>query len=238
MPPTLKHDATHTLLYAIITHLSPPSADDKVQWQQIAELLPDKPWGDAVFESWRKVQTRAQKDGWLASKSKKSTLEKNEKNEGEGDVKPAFQKKHAGGTRQELVEKVDWVERNVQLRRGLKRTRANKNIKGLESSEEEVIVIGKGQKDVERKIATLRRGSAVLRRKSVTSMTAKSERAALFKKKFEDSDSDSNWEKDSSKKAVGNNKSIKGFSAVSNGKGSKVVAEEKEKNDEFLDDED
>jgi len=239
MPPLPKHDKTQSLFYAIITHLGAPSADDKAQWQKIADLLPNKPWGDSVFDSWNKVQRRAEKEGWLASKNSDG----DEKKFG-ADRNDSCEETKEGKTKRKSLEEVAGaLDAKVPRTRSRKRTRSSKNVAWIESSEEEVSAVNKGKKVVERKIAGLRRSGAVLRRPKTLKTTrskGREKEAVVFEEKLEESSSDSDLILEGGlpmRKAFREKEVFKG-SIPQRLKAKLMVGAEKERDDEILDDED
>ncbi|KAE9374614.1 hypothetical protein N431DRAFT_481794 [Stipitochalara longipes BDJ] len=228
MPPFRK-DWAHTLLYAMVVNLGPPSAEDKLQWQEIAGFLPGQPWGDAAFELCGKVQTRAQREGWLKGTADDQEVREDSEEEAERAEDGAEAKKKAVNTAKRKSAREGEGKKNV------KRPRAVKDVDGEESSEGEVVVVENGKKVIGRRMARLRRGGSTM-----VTMTSKSEKAALKGKMNPASEPDS---------GSNSNRNVREKKAITDGKvtksGGKIrtkreaaVIQAMELPSEFLDDED
>jgi hypothetical protein len=130
MPSTNPHNTIHTLLYAIISHLTAPTAENTKEWQKIADLLPERPWGGDVLERWRRVEKRARVEKWLGEEEKEEDgmegveVRSGEKGQGKGS--------DVGRTKGEIGGEEGILRRS-------KRKIPEKDVDGEKSEEEEVV---------------------------------------------------------------------------------------------------
>jgi hypothetical protein len=144
MPPFKPHDATHTLLYAIISHLTPPAAENTKQWQKIADLLPERPWAGDVVERWIRIEKRARVEKWLGEEEEEKDrmegveVRSGEKEQGKGSEVGKEGNRVVGWRAVEVGE----GEGTLSLRRS-NRKRQERDVDGEESeeSEEEEVAI-------------------------------------------------------------------------------------------------